>query len=702
MEYGISSALKGFFGSADAKSARTQQLALLQNMYNQDQAERNASMQLEMGMMDFNTQIDDFANNIIQGKGIRESDLDAYKMLNQEARKILEEKVRQSGGIVKFMQGGGAKALQDYKNAITNSELSVRLSNNAKAFKQGLLATQNLDANGNSVQTAHLVPQSFIQNLQNYQAGLVDDIVWNGLLTDYDTDGIDPEAIGADKVIDAALVFAHNPMNKQYAEENMEKDLGITRAQFLQYAVTQEDYERQNQLFDRKLEEYYNAKNGTMYGRGEVEVSVTGTFTKIAQMTQDAMPTIQDANGNSIPIYKANAFDENGMLEFKKYFVENGAGDEMESTFGYDYNWTPTTKNGRQIRNVGGVFSNYEDEIMKLTFGENYEDGVVKAGTQRSGDGTWFVGGSGSKIGAGQTHRGQTLWTTEGSVLADGDDVYFRGITVSQKVSGINPDTGEYEEHLLTYDPDDPTSHLEDYQKFNGLKISQVYVAEFYDVDALEYMLTIPGTDISLAGEGMSDVYYKELNMEALMPRLEQDLDINEQLTNARTQKVKFERQYKQQKNIEKQNLKALENQMVIDIVGEPFDAQGNSNMNKIYNYYYADIDTSLSTAFGSNRNKNLDPHLFTFIFHEAMKTHPGEYHNRAKQNIAVLPDMMETDLMQVVKTGNIGNFYEYLKLQGFDYKTIKKNTKYIKRALFDNDFSLNNDGTINYKRRKN
>ena len=62
----------------------------------------------------------------------------------------------------------------------------------------------------------------------------------------------------------------------------------------------------------------------------------------------------------------------------------------------------------------------------------------------------------------------------------------------------------------------------------------------------------------------------------------------------------------------------------------------------------------------------------------------------------------METDFMQVVKTGNIANFYEYLKQQGFDYKTIKKNTKYIKRALFDNDFSLNDDGTINYKRRKN
>ena len=62
---------------------------------------------------------------------------------------------------------------------------------------------------------------------------------------------------------------------------------------------------------------------------------------------------------------------------------------------------------------------------------------------------------------------------------------------------------------------------------------------------------------------------------------------------------------------------------------------------------------------------------------------------------------MEQTDLLQIIKTGNLGNFYTWLDNNGFDSKTIKENTRYIKRALFDNDFILNDDGTVNYKRRK-
>ena len=183
MEYGLTHALKGFFGSADAKTARNQQLSLLQQMYNQDQAEKNQAMNLDLNLQEFHDKVDTYSQNIIQGQGIRENDLHAYKMLNQDARKILEEKVRKAGGIVKFMQGGGSQALQDYKNAIVGSDIAIRLGNNQAAFRNILLATQNLDENGESVKTSHLVPQTTLANLSDYQAGKTDHIVWNGLLS---------------------------------------------------------------------------------------------------------------------------------------------------------------------------------------------------------------------------------------------------------------------------------------------------------------------------------------------------------------------------------------------------------------------------------------------------------------------------------------------------------------------------------------
>ena len=707
MEYGLTHALKGFFGSADAKTARNQQLSLLQQMYNQDQAEKNQAMNLDLNLQEFHDKVDTYSQNIIQGQGIRENDLHAYKMLNQDARKILEEKVRKAGGIVKFMQGGGSQALQDYKNAIVGSDIAIRLGNNQAAFRNILLATQNLDENGESVKTSHLVPQTTLANLSDYQAGKTDHIVWNGLLSEYDLSGVDAENVPVNQQVDAAYVFSINPMNKALAEENMEKDLGITREMYTQYAVTDEDFMRQNELFDRKLEEYYNYKQGTKWGQADIEVHLSSEVDKVTMATVESMPQEiigYDASGMPITqaVYKHDEHDD-----FKVEFNRGEGAMIMEDMFGYERNWNTTYKNSRIVRNVGRVFTNYEDEILSKVFGDAYSNGILKGETQRSNDG-WFIGGSGAKIGAGQTHRGQTLWTQEGDYIADRDDTYFQGITIAQKVTGFNPESGQYEEFLVTDNPDDPTDLAEDFAKFDGLQITPVYIAEFYDVDALEDLGSASGwygertgREWSLFGQGMSDVYYKEIDIRGIMPQLEKDLDINTQISQQRTDAVLYNRQKNVNKKRHFHNLESLEHQAVIDIVGEPFDNEGNSNMNKIYMNYVPQINTSLNQMFGPNRSKNLDPHLFTFMFDQAMKTHPETYHNRVEDQIGVLSSMEQTDLLQIVKTGNVGNFYTWLDNNGFDSKTIKENTRYIKRALFDNDFILNDDGTVNYKRRK-
>ena len=335
MDYGLSSALKGFFGSADAKTARNQELSMLQNMYEQDQQEKNEAASLQQQMLKFNEGIDTYAGNIIQGKGIRDSDKQAYSLLNQDAQAILKEQISKSGGILKFMQGGGAQMLQDFKNAITQSDVAVRLANNHEAFKKGLLATQNLDANGANVQTAHLVPQMFLDNLNLYQEGKVDNIVWNGLLNDYDMEDIDPSAIGADVAIDANYVFEHNPMNKQMAEENLQKDFGITRESFHQYAVTEEDHARADERFESKLREYFNMKHGEQYGTGEVEVHLAGEFSKLLIATDKGM--VKNKEGKSI--YVANPSDANYKENFK-----NEGGIMMEELFGYSHTWNTETK----------------------------------------------------------------------------------------------------------------------------------------------------------------------------------------------------------------------------------------------------------------------------------------------------------------------------------------------------------------------
>ena len=185
------------------------------------------------------------------------------------------------------------------------------------------------------------------------------------------------------------------------------------------------------------------------------------------------------------------------------------------------------------------------------------------------------------------------------------------------------------------------------------------------------------------------------------MPKLEKEIDINEQLSTQRTDAVKYNRELNRNKSQNKQVLKSLEHEQIVKLVGDPFDANGDSNLNKIYDKYVPTIDASLTTMFGADRSKNLDPHLFTFMFDQAMKTHPDTYYMRLDEQLETSPSMQNTEFMQVVSSGDVANFYLWLKNNGFDSKSIKENARVIKRALFDNDFQMNTDGSINYKRRK-
>ena len=491
-DYGLSTALKGFLGSSDAKAARNNELALLSNMHQQEQQRMMQNAQFEAQSAQYTDKINEYAQQVISGAGIREKDKEEYKMLQEEALLLLRDDVRRSGDYTKFMLGGGASKLVAYKNAITNSETARRLKNNTAVFAQLQQAT---DDEG----TKNLVPMMMSQQLKMYQNEEIDDLVWTGLLNEYDWESA-VEATGMDEQIDLLTLQQHDPLAMQKAKENYRKDLG-------------RDPENDNDVI-----EYFNRKHSTIYGEKVIKKTFQG---EILSAISEFTPT-----GGFL-----STSDIRGLFE------GSAAADIINTVGGYDPGEAPLIDGGVQIKSTGRVLEAYQDEIMKEMFGADYnlESGTLS--NQRSKG--FYRLPSGGKMDDEDIGNRYNIFDGkyEFHELADGDNVTVTGMYFTLKVSGRDPQ-GNWEEMLVT------DSNTEDLKRLKNKKATLALVAEVNDSDVID-----------------DDVYYKEIPISAVMAKLDKKVDINDQLSDQTNQQISYdrkkEREKKRQEFINESNKKA-------------------------------------------------------------------------------------------------------------------------------------------------
>ena len=663
MDYGIAKALSGFVSSGDAKQQRNQDFALLQNLYAQQQQQLNQEAKLNQDMVAYQEKVTELATQITSGTGMREEDRNAYKMLTEEATQLLKEDIAKSGSIAKFLQSGGAQKLADYKNVITGSDIAQRLQRNQLAFEKMIDASQG----ENSDQTAHLIPESFMQQVQMYQNGQIDEVQWQGLLSDYDWDIKDE--MQKDQMLTPEMILGHG-MNYQIAVENFKRDRGYTPDMF----ETPEDY-------DYALKEYVESKYGAVYGTQEISTTLSSELNKVKYV-------MQDLADQGFKYENSYVIDDAGNTGTFKDAFENSEGMViLDKTLGYDAGWSAHTYKGNKVRTTGSWGMAYESDIASILYGDDYdvETGTLKVDALKVEDGV-FIGGTGGKLGAG--HDVGT-WFGEGATnVGDGDALILKGYTIGLKVSGTNAN-GEYEEYLIT-DQDDPK--YDDLSDHEGKTVKQVYLAEFYDIDQFLWLnegAKSVDADMWYGDFGIlaDDVYYHEINFDKVKNEMDKKLDINSQLTEQRKnmfqydKKVQFEKQKQKRKNkIQKDFLKEYVNN------APEYDQDGVPTVDKIKKKFIPTFDNQLFNLVGPDNDgefTNLRPHLFSFVLSEAKKRNPNDIGSETTRIINSLTEYKGTEFGEVIKGGNVNNFYQWLNNNGFNTKDLRKEARNLQYVIF-------------------
>ena len=652
MDYGIAKALSGFVSSGDKKQQRNDEFALMQNLYDQQQKQLNQEAAFNQDMVAYTESVTALATEITSGVGMRESDREAYKMLTEEATQILKDDIAKAGSITKFLQAGGAQKLADYKNTIIGSDVALRLKKNQQVFEKLINASQG----EGSENTAHLIPESFMAEMEAYQNGTIDEVEWKGLLSDYDWSVT--EQYDRSTPISAEMILSTG-MNYQIAQENFKRDRGYTPAMF----DSPEDY-------DMALHSYIDSKYGTVYGEQEITATLASELSKVKF-------AVQDEAKQGFKLENSYIIDEEGGTGTFKDAFENGDGlIILDETIGYDAGYKPHTYKGKTIRSTGAIGTAYQDEIASIVFGDNYDTETGEVVGVMVKDGV-FVGGTGGKLGAG--HDIGTMFESATDV-GDGDPLTLRGFTIGLKVSGNDRETGEYVEFLVT---DENNRVYDDLEQYEGYEVKQVYLAELYDIDGYVDDDFWEG-DFGILAD---DVYYQEINFDHVSRELDKKLDINAQLTEQRKKSFNYGQKEKHQKAWEKRLQKINKEFRDLYVEGAPeVGEDGVPITEKIKKKFIPTFDNQLFNLVGPENDgeyTNIRPHLFSFILSEAKKRHPDNIELGVKEITNSLDKYKGTDFGNVIKGGNVNNFYQYLQNNGFDTKELRKEARNIKYVLF-------------------
>lgn len=478
-DYGLTTALSGFFGSGDKKAIRQQEMQTMMQMHQQMENQKNQELKLGMEMEQFISSADDAARTTIMKQGIREQDRKYIQDLAASEREQIEENVRKHGSMIKFLRAGGYKDLINYKQRILGSEKMAELENNAAVYSKILQAKET---------HPDQIFQRDLENLRLYQQGTVDNLTYSGLMSKLDTEGLLDE-YGKDQQITDSMILNYSN-NRNVVRQNINREYG--------YPVE----EITDDIMETWVAQRFGseARGGTpMYGKQDIK----------ATPSDDIMKALQ-----STPIKLAD-FDENMQLTFG-----SGAGVVWRTKAGYDPEIQTEWKRGMRPKTGGRVITdpNMEKTILGATFGGGDSGNLKWEGSKKKIYGARSAGlylHNGSQLTEDETG----FWNMEGDIAPT---LNYQGMFVGYKGYGFNPKTNRYESFLIT-DIKDKDKREEMKELYGNVEVAPVVIAELRDSDLIR-----------------DDLYYKEINVESDMFRaaINKSMDINEDLATERNQNI--------------------------------------------------------------------------------------------------------------------------------------------------------------------
>lgn len=607
-DFGFTEALAGFLSSSNEKSSKSEQLALLQQFesYKHQRAQQN--FQAEKEKKTYYDVLDKYTTEIIKQTGIRDKDKEQFKLITDEARQFVEQEIRNSGGELRFMQSGGNQKLKAYYNSIVNNELFVRLNKNKEVLKKIVDASQD-------PKQAKLIPINTLNQLDKYQNGEIDELKWDGMLGEYDEEMY--QNVPRNTPITAEIIL-QDPINRQIAMENFEKDMGKSK----------EDYVSP-EVYEVALSSYLDNKNKLNYGTGKIVKTVSEELYKGYLALDDLTKT-------------GYRQDQDIKSEFR-----NSVGyDIIDKSIGIDATWTTGKEDGNRIKNVGQIGGAYTDMIAQEIFGSKFVNGRV---TGMNKD--WFIGGTGEKL---------DEWAlTEGYKIGDGSGVKITGFTMGLKLSGtVN---GEYKE-MLVVEGEDLPSDMEDLE---GKTTEVVYLAEGWDLDTFD-----------------DDYYYYEIPSDVFQRAVDTKLNINAKLSAQSAEQFDYDKEKKrEEQRVERQiSDRNIILDAFAGNPDDFKDEEGGIIIDQLYGYYGTALEDK-SKLLGIKEGIVPSLFTYLMMEADKIGGEDAaSYAYNSIQNLEKLSNTEKgRELLEIIQHGNQNNFYLWLQNQGLSQKDIEKYKKIAK-----------------------
>ncbi len=485
MDFGGYTALRGFFGSADKKAQRAEDLQYAQLLLQQQQLDQQKENQYRQQQQQLIDQADQLATQVIRGKGVRQKDKEAVQNYASSLMTPINDMITKYGSYDRAMANGLDRLVANYKFELSNNELIQRIATNKDNFKNLLLAK-------NDPSSRDRIFQSDLDNLKEYELGNSDYITYKGMMGELNDDFINDYDKSRTIQLDDYYVNNQSSVDADYA-----RDTGLNPdAVPLQYKL---DWLNNRMQFD---------KRPAVYGSQEISTSLGKEMTN--GLSQG--PVLTDPTAS-----------------YKELFESSSSGADIffNNTFGYDATQNAPTKNGYTLNASGRIMTDnptFEATIL-AEIHKNQENGRL----DRRKNGQFIV----------RDKKSKGMFNYKGDQIKDddigffsvesetfGDKLVYQGMFVGQKIVGINKDTGEKETMLLTKtDSKDKMAKIN--RAYSNLQITPAYIAAYEEGDLL-----------------FDDIYYEEVELtETMLMELNKDTDASTRLTQIKNQLADTQKQ---------------------------------------------------------------------------------------------------------------------------------------------------------------
>lgn len=196
-DYGLYNSLRGFLGTGEQKMKLAQQEQ--ETLYKEEQLrmeKEQINVQYAQQYEDYMGAIDESVNALtVQGQ----EDIQRKALELQDG--IREDLAKYNNNYSRWLARGGYAKLREYKSSILGSEEYKNHATSKATVSKILQAKED--------KMAHLIPQSTMRQLGQYQNGESNLVTWNGLLGEVDLEGLE-KTIALGQSASVEQVMGHN------------------------------------------------------------------------------------------------------------------------------------------------------------------------------------------------------------------------------------------------------------------------------------------------------------------------------------------------------------------------------------------------------------------------------------------------------------------------------------------------------------